>query len=87
MGNTARVNGRFCFAEMDAVYVVYLPEGGEAELDLSDASGSFNVQWFDPRNGGRLQWGSERRVRGGGEVSLGEPPSDSSEDWVVLARN
>lgn len=86
VGNVARANGRFCFAEADAVYVVYLPEGGEAALDLSDASGSFNVQWFDPRNGGRLQRGSERRVRGGGEVSLGEPPVDSKEDWVVLVR-
>ncbi len=86
MGNAARANGRFCFAEEGAVYVVYLPEGGEAALDLSDASGSFNVQWFDPRNGGRLQRGSERSVRGGGEVSLGEAPSDPSEDWVVLIR-
>ncbi len=86
IGNVKRENGRFCLAEAGEAYVVYLPEGGDASLDLSGASGSFDVRWFDPRNGGSLQRGETRRVRGGGSVSLGAPPSDGSEDWVVWVK-
>lgn len=86
IGNPARANGRFCFADSGEVYVAYLPEGGEAMLDLTGADGSFDLRWFNPREGGALKRGDVRRVRGGSNVSLGSPPSDPSEDWVALIR-
>ncbi len=84
VGNAERENGKFCLAEADEAYVVYLPEGGTTDLDLSAAKGSYDLKWYDPRNGGKLQRGSVRRVSGGESVSLGNPPSDTSEDWVAL---
>lgn len=84
VGNPKRENGRFCLAETGEVYVVYLPEGGIVNLDLSDVSGSFDVKWYDPRNGGKLQRGEVKKVSGGKKVSLGTSPSDANEDWVVL---
>jgi hypothetical protein len=86
VGNTANDNSRYCFAQEGRVYVVYLPSGGTAELDLSGTRSTFKVRWFDPRNGGGLATGSLRAVRGGGRVSLGNPPSDPDQDWVVLVR-
>ncbi len=86
VGNPKRENGRFCFAERGETYVVYLPEGGTTRLDLSGAKGSFDVKWYDPRNGGKLQRGSVSRVSGGASVALGNPPSDADEDWVALVR-
>lgn len=86
VGNEDSDNSLYAFAKTDEVYVVFLPEGGAATLDLSEASGTFGVRWFDPRNGGDLQEGSIDTVEGGGRRSLGEAPSDGQEDWVVLVR-
>ena len=86
VGNEANDNSLYAFAKTDELYVVFLPEGGAATLDLSGASGTFGVRWFDPRNGGGLQRGSIDSVEGGGSRRLGDAPSDAKEDWVVLVR-
>ncbi len=87
VGNPAHDVTRYCFAKPGSVYVVYLPEGGNVELDLIGVSDSFTVRWFNPRTGGDLQAGSVSTVTGGRSVSLGNPPSEVSgeeNDWVAL---
>jgi hypothetical protein len=79
-------NSRYCFARRGDIYLVYLPEGGTADLDLSDAEGDFTVRWFNPRDGGELQKGDVSTVTGGGKVGLGQPPSDPQQDWLVVCR-
>jgi len=86
VGNASHDNSKYCFAKAGEIYVVYLPDGGASELDLSGAEGAFKVKWFNPRAGGDLQDGSVSRVQGGGRVSLGQPPADPSQDWAVLVR-
>lgn len=76
----------YVFAKPDAVYAVYLPDGGTTTLDLSGASGTFDVRWYNPRTGGDLQDGTVRTIDGGGKRGLGEAPSDASKDWAVLIR-
>ncbi|MCP5520072.1 MAG: DUF5060 domain-containing protein [Verrucomicrobiales bacterium] len=85
-GNPAHDNRGYCLAKAGEVYVVFLANGGPGKLDLTASSGRFEVKWFDPRNGGRLQEGGVRSVEGGQTVSLGTPPTDSGADWVVLVR-
>lgn len=86
IGNAEDDNSRYCFAKQGEVYVVYLPEGGEATLDLSGKRGMYSVSWYDPRSGGELQAGSVETVRGGAPVSLGQAPNDAWEDWAVFVR-
>ncbi|MGH9673241.1 MAG: DUF5060 domain-containing protein [Bryobacteraceae bacterium] len=86
IGNTDDSNAKFAFVKPGEVYLVYLPEGGPAQLDLSAASGAFRVQWFNPRSGGPLRNGTVTRVRGGAKVDLGPPPAESAEDWLVMVR-
>ncbi|HEX5788560.1 MAG TPA: putative collagen-binding domain-containing protein, partial [Woeseiaceae bacterium] len=76
----------FVFAKPGEVYAVYLPDGGTTTLDLTDASGAFEIKWYDPRFGGELGDGTVRRVAGGGPAALGGPPSEPSRDWTVLVR-
>jgi len=76
----------YVLAKPGQVYAVYLPEGGSAQLDLSQTAGRFEVKWYDPRAGGALQDGSVRIVEGGGSRSLGKAPFDTSSDWAVLVR-
>ena len=42
---------RYCLAQPGSEYIVYLPEGGEVEVDLSGAAGSFHVEWIHPVEG------------------------------------
>lgn len=76
----------FVFARRGEIYAMYLPNGGSSELDLSSATGSFEVKWYDPRHGGDLLNGTTVSVQGGGKRSLGEPPKDKNLDWAVLVR-
>jgi hypothetical protein len=85
-GNAAEDNSRYCFAKAGEFYLVYLPKGGPARLDLAGASGRFTVAWLDPRKGGPLQQGTVHEVAGGSEVDLGAPPADASDDWLAVVR-
>ncbi|TWT67255.1 DUF5060 domain-containing protein [Allorhodopirellula solitaria] len=86
VGNAKHAPTRFCFAKEDELYLVYLASGGEAELDLSSTQGEFSVSWFNPRTGGELSSGSVEKVEGGQNVSLGMPPEDAAEDWLVVVQ-
>ncbi|TWU49156.1 DUF5060 domain-containing protein [Rubripirellula reticaptiva] len=86
VGNAKHDNSKFCLAKQNDVYVVYLSSGGSAAIDLSEATGIFKVEWFNPRSGGDMQTGSVATVEGGASASLGLPPSDLKEDWVVVLR-
>lgn len=86
VGNAIYDNRRYCFAKRDAIYLVYLPEGGSSELDLGDASGTFTVKWFDPRNGGPLRDGSVTKIEAGAARSLGQPPGAIDDDWLAVVR-
>ncbi len=77
----------YCFYKAGQCYIVYLKNGGTTTLDLSGATGNFEVKWYDPRNGGALQNGSVTQVAGGSaSASLGNPPGDNSSDWTILVR-
>ena len=86
VGNPSNDNSVFCFAKTGELYLVYLPNGGTAALDLGGATGQFNVSWFDPRSGGALKRGSVASVKAGGKVALGMAPSSPDEDWLVVVR-
>ncbi len=80
---TPQVND-YVFAQPGVVYAIYLPQGGEAVLQLEE--GDYEVGWYNPREGGELHTGNVSRVSGPGVQSLGTPPDDEAQDWVVLVR-
>jgi hypothetical protein len=41
----------YALAAPGLIYVAYLADGGSVRLDLSDASGRFDVRWFNPKAG------------------------------------
>ena len=86
IGNEKSDTRKYCLAKLGELYLVYLPKGGTTELDLTAVRGSFEVKWFNPRAGGPLQTGPLTSVAGGGTVTLGPPPADASQDWLILVR-
>jgi len=84
VGNPENDNRRFCFAKKNEIYLVYLANGGASELDLSGVEGTFDVHWFNPREGGALVRGGVARVQGGGKRALGS--AELKQDWLGLVR-
>jgi hypothetical protein len=82
--NWVRNKDAFCFAKPGEIYTVYLGKGGNVRLWLPDAD--YGIQWFDPRNGGKLVAGSIKTASGPGFKSIGRPPSERNKDWVALIR-
>ena len=84
-GESNTFNGGQVFAKTGEVYAIFLPEAtSSGELDLTAASGTFSQQWYNPRTG-EFE-GATKMVAGGTAVSLGNPPRNSGEDWVVLLK-
>jgi hypothetical protein len=56
----------FCLADPGREYLIYLPTGGEATVDLSAAGGLFSVEWLNPADGattpGETASGGEKRT-------------------------
>ena len=57
---------------------------GTATLDLEENTGEFAVSWFNPVEGGGLDYGAA--VAGPGIVRLGPAPGHPAQDWVALVR-
>lgn len=84
IGNPQDNNEKFCFAKENELYLVYLAEVPTSTLDLRNASGPFDVAWFNPRTGGQLQNTKVKKVKGGSVVELGNPPTNDGKDWLVV---
>lgn len=82
IGNPKDNNDKYCLAQPGELYLVYLPEGGETDIDLRDVRGDFTLQWFNPREGGVLQ-NQPPLVQGGGVVTLKAPDAN---DWLAVVR-
>lgn len=68
----------YCFAKPGQTYLVYMPEGGNAEMSVSDA-GAYKIQWFNPREGGALAEGALEVD--GTKISFSAP---DNEDWLAV---
>jgi len=78
-------NGDYVFAQPGNVYVIYRPSGGATTLNLSGVTGTYQVQWYNPRSGGALQNGTIATLAGGNSTAnIGNPPSQTTQDWVAL---
>ena len=62
----------FCLANVGVAYLAYLPYGGTITMNLSAATGTLTVEWFDPNTGDTMAGGT---VTGGSVLSLTTPTS------------
>lgn len=79
VGNTRNDNSRYCFAKPGEIYLVYLPDGGQCDLDLIKEQGDFDVKWFNPRKGGALV--PAGKTTGGKAAKLAAPDAN---DWLAV---
>ncbi|MEM7380917.1 MAG: DUF5060 domain-containing protein, partial [Bacteroidota bacterium] len=86
VGNPDNKNTLYCLAKENETYLVYLNSVPSASLDLSKATGNFEVLWFNPKKGGELVKSKVKKVEGGSVVDLGKSPDKKQLDWAVLIR-
>ena len=70
-------NEAYLSADRGRAYIVYFPAGGEVQLDLSAAKGSFTLQWIDISKG---QVGPRRKLTAPGRFALSPP---DRKNWVA----
>ncbi len=71
----------YVFARVGEVYSIYLPYGGQFELDLIGLTQSFACEWFNPRSGSSQSCGI---IHGGSILEFDAP---SNQDWILLVSN
>jgi hypothetical protein len=81
IGNTKDDNSKYCLAKSGALYLVYLPQGGETRIDLAGVSGKFSIKWFNPREGGALKVIGNATLNGGSTGTIAAPSAD---DWLAV---
>ncbi|MEX2428813.1 MAG: DUF5060 domain-containing protein [Bacteroidales bacterium] len=77
-------NNNWALAKEGQVYVVYLKDGGTADLDVGSKKVNLVIKWYNPRTGGALQNGTKKRIRGSGSQNIGRAPSTPTDDWAVI---
>jgi Domain of unknown function (DUF5060)/Protein of unknown function (DUF4038)/Putative collagen-binding domain of a collagenase len=75
--NNAIVSRGYALVRQGSEYLIYLPLGGSVDVNLSAASGSITVEWFNPRTGS-IVMGSP--ITGGATRQLVAPDTN---DWVL----
>jgi hypothetical protein len=79
--NSLLVSGQgYVFAISGQEYSIYLPVGGAIDLDLTGISGTFDADWFNPRDASYQAIGS---ITAGSVTPFTAP---STEDWVLYLR-
>jgi hypothetical protein len=77
------VDRGFCLAHPGREYLVFLPEGGEARIDLTASRGGVACDWMDIYTGERAASAAEG---GGLAVSLSNPLSEPAAPCVVAVK-
>ena len=63
----------YCLVKTNEIYAVYLPKIKNSKIDLRNAEGSFDIHWYNPREGGQLVVGTITQVESGRIQNLGKP--------------
>jgi hypothetical protein len=73
----------YCLADEGNAYLIYFPEGGEAKINLTGATGEYTVEWFIPVMNRKVV--SPQSLKGGRHRTM-EPPV-SLDAVLYLRRN
>ena len=76
----------FCLRKSGELYLVFVKPSTTTKINLSEASGVFEVQWFNPRTGGPLRQGTTEAVLASNQASVGNPPESPDQDWLAILR-
>ncbi|MDW7727850.1 MAG: putative collagen-binding domain-containing protein [Candidatus Methanoperedens sp.] len=71
--NNLLINNCYALVNIGNEYVIYLPAGGSTTIDLSAASDTLSVEWYNPRAG---TYHGQTTVQGGAPRKFTAPDSN-----------
>ena len=77
-------NDDYVLEKPGSLYVIYLKNGGTTNLNVGSKNVDLELKWYNPREGGALQNGTLTKISGSGNQSIGQAPSSTTSDWVVI---
>ncbi len=81
VGNDDNSYGPMCFGKSGDVWLVYLPEGGDVTVDLSQEEVDYKAAWFNPRKGGKIKRCEIEKQRGKSKFTA---PGEKGDDWLLF---
>lgn len=75
-------NGAFCFAKPEKHYLVYLPQGAAASLDLTATQNKFLLKWYNGKTGLHEE-GADEPIMGGQKIMVNPPAEGDWAAWLV----
>ncbi|WP_179078361.1 DUF5060 domain-containing protein [Colwellia sp. UCD-KL20] len=88
--NILNTNNNFCSQKKDEIYVFYQTKNNNIKINLpysfNGAPQLYDIQWYDPINGGLLLSGSKKQLISGNGITLGKAPNNKDTDWVILIK-
>jgi hypothetical protein len=74
----------YCLADKGSKYLVYLPGVSETTVNLENASGSFNVEWFNTRTG---VFTKSESIKGGGVLNVKFPTGETGGVLLLVRKD
>lgn len=71
---------KYCLADPGTAYLVYLPDGGYATIDLTDVNSKMKVQWIKPGDGTII---SGKKIKGGKKQEFTAPFSGDAVLYIT----
>ena len=71
----------YCLANPGVEYLIYLPDGGNVTVDLSDTPGKLAVEWLNPNTGERMSGGT---TTGGGSRKFTAPFNGDAVLYLIV---
>ena len=74
----------YCAAKESDFFLLYLPESSNGMFNLP--SKKYSLLWYDPLEGGDLQYSNNLEIEGKNWINLGFSPNEDGRDWVLMLR-
>lgn len=74
----------YCAAVGTDFFLLYLPESSNGMYNLPNKT--YSISWYDPVEGGALQFSDTSEIQGRNWVSLGRAPQEDGRDWVLMLK-
>lgn len=77
-------NDDYILGKKNSEYVLYQKMGAKEPTVLSDLSGTYSIQWFNPRTGKFV--GKKEKSKASKALTISVPKTEAEQDWVVWIR-
>ena len=77
-------NEDYVLALEEEQFIIYLKMGAKKKFVLPNLAGAYTIRWYNPRTGEFI--GKEQAAQAENGLTIGLPPAEEGDDWVVWVK-